>query len=133
MAQHKMIGDVFPIVFILVTFLTLITTMTRIIANQRTQIGILKAVGFKDKSIILHYISYGFWPVLAGAILGLITGPMIIPQMFYPSMMTSYSMPSWHPGFDMIFVYIAGFMVFSSVFVTYWSCRRISKKIQQIH
>ena len=128
MAQHKMIGDVFPIVFILVTFLTLITTMTRIIANQRTQIGILKAVGFKDKSIILHYISYGFWPVLAGAILGLITGPMIIPQMFYPTMTTSYSMPSWHPGFDMIFVYIAGFMVFSSVFVTYWSCRRISKE-----
>ena len=60
MAQHKMIGDVFPIVFILVTFLTLLTTMTRIIARQRTQIGILKAVGFKDTSIMLHYISYAF-------------------------------------------------------------------------
>ena len=128
MAQHKMIGDVFPIVFILVTFLTLLTTMTRIVTHQRTQIGILKAVGFKDKTIIMHYISYGFWPVLAGAILGLITGPMIIPQMFYPTMANSYSMPSWHPGFDMSFVYIAFLMVISSVFVTYLSCRRISKE-----
>ena len=130
MAQHKMIGDVFPIVFILVTFLTLLTTMTRIVAHQRTQIGILKAVGFKDTTIILHYLSYSFWPVLAGAILGLITGPMIIPQMFYPTMARSYSMPSWHPGFDMSFIYIAVLMVASSVFVTYLSCRRISKENQ---
>ncbi|WP_405295068.1 FtsX-like permease family protein, partial [Methanobrevibacter sp.] len=128
MAEHKMIGDVFPIVFILVTFLTLLTTMTRIVTHQRTQIGILKAVGFKDKSIILHYLSYGFWPVLAGAVLGLILGPMIIPQMFYPTMQSSYSMPSWNPGFDMSFIYISVLMVLSSVFVTYISCRRISKE-----
>ena len=128
MAQHKMIGDVFPVVFVLVTFLTLLTTMTRIVSHQRTQIGILKAVGFKDKTIILHYLSFAFWPVLAGAILGLITGPMIIPQMFYPTMMTSYSMPSWHPGFDMNFIYIAVLMVVLSVLVTYLSCRRISKE-----
>ena len=128
MAQHKMIGDVFPIVFILVTFLTLLTTMTRIVAHQRTQIGILKAVGFKDNTIILHYLSYAFWPVLAGAVLGLITGPMVIPQMFYPTMARSYSMPSWHPGFDMSFVYLAALMVVLSVFVTYLSCRIISKE-----
>lgn len=128
MAQHKMIGDVFPIVFILITFLTLLTTMTRIVAHQRTQIGVLKAVGYRDSTIILHYISYGFLPVLVGAILGLITGPMVIPQMFYPTMKATYSMPSWNPGFDMSFIYIAVLMVVSSVFVTYLSCRRISKE-----
>jgi putative ABC transport system permease protein len=128
MAQHKMMGDVFPIVFILVTFLTLLTTMTRIVTLQRTQIGILKAVGFKDRVIILHYIAYGFFPVLAGAVLGLITGPMIIPRMFYPTMAATYSMPSWQPGFDMSFIYISALMVASSVFVTYLSCRRISKE-----
>ena len=102
--------------------------MTRIVSHQRTQIGILKAVGFRDRSIILHYLSYAFWPVLAGAFLGLITGPVIIPKMFYPSMQTRYSMPSWHPGFDMHFIYISILMVFLSVFVTYLSCRRISKE-----
>ena len=128
MDQHKMIGDVVPIVFILVTFLTLLTTMTRIVTHQRTQIGILKAVGFKDSTIILHYLSYAFFPVLLGAILGLVTGPMIIPQMFYPTMATMYSMPMWHPGFDMSFVYIAILLVVLSVFVTYMTCRRISKE-----
>ena len=128
MAQHKMIGDVFPIVFILVTFLSLLTTMTRIVTLQRTQIGILKAVGYRDSTIILHYVSYGFFPVLAGAVLGLITGPIIIPQMFYPTMSATYSMPSWNPGFDVSFIYISALMVLSSVFVTYLSCRKISKE-----
>ena len=128
MAQHKMMGDVFPIVFIVVTFLTLLTTMTRIVSHQRTQIGILKAVGYRDTTIILHYLSYGFWPVLAGAVLGLITGPMIIPRMFYPTMTKTYSLPVWNPGFDMSFIYIAALMVILSVFVTYLSCRRISKE-----
>ena len=128
MAQHKMMGDVFPIVFILVTFLTLLTTMTRIVTLQRTQIGILKAVGYRDRAIILHYVSYGFFPVLAGAILGLVTGPIIIPRMFYPTMAATYSMPSWNPGFDMSFIHISALMVISSVFVTYLSCRRISKE-----
>jgi putative ABC transport system permease protein len=128
MAQHKMMGDVFPIVFMIVTFLTLLTTMTRIVAHQRTQIGILKAVGFKDTVIILHYLSYAFFPVLLGAFLGLITGPVIIPRMFYPTMSATYSLPVWYPGFDMSFVYVAASMVILSVFVTYLSCRRISKE-----
>ena len=128
MTQHKMIGDVFPIVFILVTFLTLLTTMTRIIAHQRTQIGVLKAVGYKNRSIILHYMSYGFWMVLAGAILGLVLGPAIIPNLFYPSMSYRYSLPEWNPGFDISFVVVAGIMVVSSLVVSYFAARNISKE-----
>ena len=128
MSQHKMIGDVFPIVFILVTFLTLLTTMTRIISHQRTQIGVLKAVGYKNRTIILHYMSYGFWLVLAGAILGLFLGPAIIPRLFYPSMTSRYSLPVWHPGFDMSFVYVALIMVLSSLLVSYLAARNISKE-----
>ena len=128
MSQHKMIGNVFPIVFILVTFLTLLTTMTRIIAHQRTQIGVLKAVGYRNRSIILHYMSYGFWPVLGGAILGLVLGPAIIPNLFYPTMSYRYSLPEWHPGFDMSFIVVAGVMVLSSLLVSYLAARNISKE-----
>lgn len=128
MAQHKMIGDVFPIVFILVTFLTLLTTMTRIISHQRTQIGVLKAVGYKNRTIILHFMSYGFWLVLAGAILGLILGPMIIPNLFYPTMTYRYSLPEWNPGFDISFVVVAALMVVSSLLVSYLAARNISKE-----
>ena len=128
MAQHKMIGDVFLIVFILVTFLTLLTTMTRIISHQRTQIGVLKAVGYKNRTIILHFMSYGFWLVLAGAILGLILGPMIIPNLFYPTMTYRYSLPEWNPGFDISFVVVAALMVLSSLLVSYLAARNISKE-----
>ncbi len=126
MDQHRMMGDIFPVVFILIAMLILLTTMTRIITHQRTQIGILKASGFKNSSIILHYISYGFWLVLAGSILGLILGPMTLPQLFYPSMSATYKLPSWDPAWSMNFVYVAVLMVLMSLAVSYYSVKSIS-------
>lgn len=128
MAQHKMMGDIFPVVFILIAMLILLTTMRRIITHQRTQIGIMKASGFKNHSIILHYVSYGFWLVLVGAILGLILGPMTLPQLFYPSMSATYKMPSWNPAWSMNFVYVAALMVLMSLAVSYYSVRNISNE-----
>ena len=55
--QHEMFSGIFPIIFVLVALLTLLTTMSRVIASQRTQIGTLKAMGYKNSSIILHYLS----------------------------------------------------------------------------
>jgi len=121
-----MMGDIFPVVFILIAMLILLTTMTRIITHQRTQIGILKASGFKNHSIILHYISYGFWLVLVGAILGLILGPMTLPQLFYPSMSATYKLPSWNPAWSMNFVYVAVLMVLMSLAVSYYAVKSIS-------
>ena len=126
--QHKMMGDIFPVVFILIAMLILLTTMRRIITHQRTQIGILKASGFKNISIILHYISYGFWLVLAGAVLGLILGPMTLPPLFYPSMSATYKMPSWNPAWSMNFLYVAALMVIISVAVSYYSVKNISSE-----
>ena len=128
MDQHKMMGDIFPVVFILIAMLILLTTMTRIITHQRTQIGILKASGFKNFSIILHYVSYGFWLVLIGSILGLILGPMILPQLFYPSMSATYKLPSWNPAWSMNFVYVAAAMVLMSLAVSFYSVKSISSE-----
>ena len=128
MAQHEMMGDIFPVVFILIAMLILLTTMRRIITHQRTQIGILKASGFKNHSIILHYVSYGFWLVLIGAILGLIFGPMTLPQLFYPSMSATYKLPSWNPAWSMDFVYVAALMVIMSLAVSYYSVKNISNE-----
>ncbi|WP_296881150.1 ABC transporter permease [uncultured Methanobrevibacter sp.] len=125
MDQHQMMAGIFPVVFILIAMLILLTTMTRIITHQRTQIGILKACGFKDKSIMFHYISYGFWLVLVGSILGLIIGPMTLPQLFYPSMSSTYILPSWDPKWSMDFVYVALAMVAMSVLVSYYAVKSI--------
>ena len=126
MDQHSMMGGIFPVVFILIAMLILLTTMRRIITHQRTQIGILKACGFKNRSIILHYVSYGFWLVLAGAILGLILGPITLPPLFYPSMSATYKLPLWEPAWDMSFVYVAVLMVIISLAVSYYSVKGIS-------
>ena len=126
MDQHSMMSDIFPVVFILIAMLILLTTMRRIITHQRTQIGILKACGFKNRSIILHYISYGFWLVLAGSVLGLILGPMTLPPLFYPSMSATYKLPLWEPAWDMSFVYVAVLMVIISLAVSYYSVKGIS-------
>ena len=126
MDQHKMMGDIFPVVFILIAMLILLTTMTRIIAHQRTQIGILKASGFTNRSIMIHYISYGFWLVLIGSILGLIMGPLTLPQLFYPSMSSTYKLPSWNPAWSMNFVYVAALMIAMSLIVSFIAVRSIS-------
>ena len=128
MDQHQMMSDIFPVVFILIAMLILLTTMTRIIAHQRTQIGILKANGFTNRSIMFHYISYGFWLVLFGSILGLILGPLTLPKLFYPAMSSTYKLPSWDPVWSMNFVYVAALMVILSLVVSYFAVRSISNE-----
>ena len=123
---HKMMADVFPVVFILVSMLILLTTMTRIIAHQRTQIGVLKANGFRNGTIIWHYLSYGFWLVLFGSALGLILGPMIVPKLLYSVMDSMFIMPSWESSWGVNFVYVAVLMVLMSLAVSLYSAKSIS-------
>lgn len=123
--QHKMMTDFIPLIFIIIAMLTLLTTMTRIINNQRTQIGVLKALGFKNRSIMLHYISYGFWMVLAGSILGFILGPLTLPQLMFDEMQQLYSIPYWLTGFDNSFIIVTVAMVVLAALVSYFACRKI--------
>ena len=64
--------------------------------------------------------------MLAGSILGLILGPMTLPQLFYPSMSATYKLPSWNPAWSMNFVYVAVLMVLMSLAVSYYSVKSIS-------
>ena len=126
--QHQMLADVMPMIFVIVSLLTLLTTMTRLINNQRTQIGTLKALGYSNKSVTLHYISYGFFLSTIGSILGIILGPMIIPYMFFPSMQSFYTLPTWQPGFNITFLTVAIIMITLSTLITYISIRNINKE-----
>jgi putative ABC transport system permease protein len=122
---HKMMADIFPIVFIAVSMLILLTTMKRIIAKQRTQIGILKACGFKNRSLIWHYLSYGFWMVLAGSLLGLILGPMVLPKLIYSVMNHIFILPSWETSFSWNFVSVEVFIVLIALVVSFYSADSI--------
>ena len=124
--QHQMFSAIFPSIFVLVSILTLVTTMSRVISAQRIQIGTLKAMGFGNKSIILHYLSYGFVLSLAGSIIGLVLGPMTIPYLFYPAMSSTYSLPHWGPSWDISFFAVAGIIVLFSVLASFISVKGIS-------
>ena len=124
--QHKMFSGIFPAIFVLVSLLTLVTTMSRVISAQRMQIGTLKAMGYSNKSIILHYLSYGFVLSLTGSVIGLVIGPLTIPYLFYPTMSSTYSLPSWGPSWDISFFFVAGLMVISSLLISYISVKGIS-------
>jgi putative ABC transport system permease protein len=120
--QHKAMGTVFPIVFLAIALLTILTTMTRIVNNQRTQIGTLKAIGFQKRKILRHYLSYGFWLSLSGSILGAIIGPTTLPKLFYPAMQTTYTLPEWTPAISPAFLIMAFVSVFVCTLATYFAC-----------
>lgn len=125
-SQHQMFSGIFPAIFVLVSLLTLVTTMSRVISAQRMQIGTLKAMGYSNNSIILHYLSYGFVLSLTGSVLGLVIGPLTIPYLFYPTMSSTYSLPIWGPSWDISFFAVAALMVVSSVLISYISVKGIS-------
>ena len=97
MNEGKTMGAVLPVLFLAIAILTMITTMNRITISEKTQIGTLKALGFRDRRIIRHYTSYAVVRSVIGAILGVILGYMLCKMvMSQDGMMGTYFvMPDW--------------------------------------
>ncbi|MFD1400903.1 ABC transporter permease [Robinsoniella peoriensis] len=126
--QNKAMGDLFPFVFIAVALLTILTTMSRMINNQRTQIGTLKALGFKDRKIMRHFICYGTIPSLAGALLGLILGPVTLTPLFFQMQSGMYSLPPLTVILLPQAVLMAAAAVAACSLVTWLACNKILKE-----
>lgn len=75
------IGKVFPVIFFLVAALVSLTTMTRMVEEQRTQIGTYKALGYSKSSIAGKYILYAFLASMLGSIIGVLIGEKILPSV----------------------------------------------------
>ncbi len=73
------IGEVFPVMFFLVAALISLTTMTRMVEEQRTQIGTMKALGYSKFAIISKYLNYAFLATVGGSILGILFGEKVLP------------------------------------------------------
>ena len=119
--QHKSLSAIFPLIFIIISMLMLSTTIKRIISHQRIQIGILKANGFKNKTIAWHYILPGFLIVTLGSILGAIFGPIIIHMIANPSRIFTFKFPYWNfAGFLEAAILIPAIGIVT-LFVSYFS------------
>lgn len=128
MTQHRMMGAIFPIVFLLIAVLAIITSMNRLVNTQRTQIGTLKALGFSNTKITLHYMLYGLIPSLAGSVLGLVVGPLTLPYLFYDSMSSYFSLPEWKTGVDSSFFVVAILTTLACTIVTYFAVATLLKE-----
>ena len=98
--EGKTMGSVMPVLFLLIAVLTMVTTMHRLTAKEKTQIGTLKALGFKDKRILRHYTSYAFMIGIIGSALGVGLGYFVAWFLMNPngSMGTYLDMPEWKLG-----------------------------------
>lgn len=88
------LANVFPVIFFLVAALACLTTMTRMVEEQRTQIGSLKALGFSRLAIAKKYIGYAFSASLVGGILGLFLGCTLIPLVIANAFNIMYAIPA---------------------------------------
>ena len=95
--EGKTMGSILPVLFLAIAILTMVTTMHRIAANEKVQIGTLKALGFRDRKILLHYTSYGLVIGIIGIGIGIGLGFLIASLIISPTgMMSTYlDMPDW--------------------------------------
>lgn len=77
------IANVFPVFFFLVAALVCITTMNRMVEEQRTQIGMLKAMGYSDQAIMFKYLFYSGFAALTGCVIGYVGGTLLFPFIIW--------------------------------------------------
>ena len=95
--EGKTMGSILPVLFLLIAVLTMVTTMHRIAAKEKLQIGTLKALGFKDRRILRHYTSYAFMIGIIGSVIGVALGYFVAYMIMNPdgTMGTYFDMPEW--------------------------------------
>lgn len=103
------VSGMFPVIFFIVAALVCLTTMTRMVDEQRTEIGVLKALGYNRRDIARKYVGYALWASLGGAAAGLIAGCALLPRMIFNAYAIIYAMPAMKLQLD-------GVVCFWSVF-----------------
>lgn len=121
-------SGVFTALFLIIAILSVVTTMNRFVKKQRTQIGTLKALGFKKRKIVTHYINYGFFVSVVASILGIFAGAYSLGIFFLGREMEYYEMPEYSiviaPKTYLLALGVVGLITL----ITYLSCRTILKE-----
>ena len=126
--EGKTYVGVFSGLFLFIALLSVITTMTRIIKKERVEIGTLKALGFSNNKVLLHYIGYGFWISIIASIVGLILGYFFIGKVFINLEMEFFEIPNGKPVMNISSYLVALFTIFIVAFITYITGRNILKE-----
>ena len=117
------LASVLPIIFFLVAALVCLTTMTRMVEEQRVQIGALKALGYSRLSISWKYIGYGLLPSLTGGVFGLVIGYILFPKMIFTAYQIMYQMPDIElRAYPEISIFSVLAAVACTTLATLWAC-----------
>ena len=117
------LASVFPVIFFLVAALVCLTTMTRMVEEQRVQIGSLKAMGYSGFAISRKYLFYGLLPSLTGGLIGLVIGYILFPKMIFTAYQIMYQMPNIElRAYGGISAYSLLAAVACTTLATLWAC-----------
>ena len=120
---------VFPILCYAVAALIVMTTLSRMIDNQRMQMGTLKALGFSARQIRNHYLSYAILPSLLGALIGTVVGHLALPPVLWDALMGQSEMPyRLRPPISVPAWCMVGLTVVMSVTICYFTYRKSAKE-----
>ena len=125
------VAKIFPVFFLAVAALVCITTMTRMIDEERTQIGILKALGYSASAIMGKYLAYSGTACLFGCLLGLLLGSTVFPMIIWYAYCIMYDFQdqltlSYDIG-TIIFIFVSYLGL--TLLVTWNCCRRELKDV----
>lgn len=124
------IANVFPVFFFLVAALVCMTTMNRMVDEQRTQIGVLKALGYHDFVIMSKYLFYSGSAALIGGILGFFMGTYLFPAVIWNTYDIMYDMGKLSYVFDYRLAVISLVVaILCSMGTTWLSCRFILMEV----
>ena len=107
------IGTVIPIVFFVVAVLISLTTMTRMVEEERGLIGVYKALGYGRGSILSKYALYALAACLVGGVVGNVLGFVVLPAIIFTIFSTMYALPGFAYGFDAAWA-LAAFALFAA-------------------
>ncbi len=117
------LADIFPIIFFLVAALACLTTMTRMVEDQRTEIGALKALGFARFPISRKYIGYAFWASFVGGLIGLAIGCTLFPAVIANAFNIMYNIPKLEFKFQPVICVVAvAAAVLCTTGAALWAC-----------
>ncbi|MGX8852268.1 FtsX-like permease family protein [Amedibacillus sp. YH-ame10] len=117
------IAKVFPVFFYLVAALVCLTTMTRMVDEQRQEIGTLKALGYSNAYIAMKYIAYAGIASIFGGLFGALVGTVIFPTVIYNAWGIMYLMPSVTLHFEVAMAFTSiGIASFVTIAAAVFAC-----------
>lgn len=120
----EQVARIFPLFFILVAALVCMTTMSRMVEEQRTQIGVFKAIGYSDGAIMARYLFYSGSAALIGCMIGYTVGIFLFPGVIWMTYKLMYISIPMRFVFDPVLAAgAAGASLLCSMGVTWFSCR----------